>query len=237
MERYPSSTCQACRHYHELTAVCRRNPEYVERKPADWCGEFTSALTAGIGAVPKVSDEAILQLVHDLTDEVLGPGDRPIPATAIAQSELVSWLTGDPHNMASTPAYKRLATMVRRGQLAKGMTPPDGMRRGKVTRGDEMVEAPEGTMFYWIPLGTKEVYVPAGRPTLCSDEDFLGAMVAGGLVSEDRAVSLRGVQKAVEQGFPMSRGTVHNRVKKLVATGRILTSGAGYWTPSEEVPT
>lgn len=245
MERYPNSTCAACRHYNEIGLECRRNPEYVPREKGDWCGEFRSAAASALGGVPKVADEVIIGLVKEATRELREDhGDHfNLPATAMLQSALVESLTMDPHNMASTPAYKRVGTMVRRGQLCRGLEAPEGLARPHTFVDEKRVPVPEGTVLIWLPKAKampQEGVQPKGRPMAFSDDEFVGAMIQGGLVSEDRAASVRKVLRVVEQSHPMSVGTVHTRLKRLVADGRVLSSGYGYWVRppvvEEEVP-
>lgn len=150
-----SKTCQNCRHRHAETSTCRINPPTVlQNTPAgfaafpmvrpDWgCGRWRSTEFER-GTPPKLSDEEIRAHVAKFTCPTDGT-----PPYALKRSELVSDLKG--MGMTTTPAIRRIGTLVKRGILQMG---PNPFPRPYPTPG----------VYYWVadentPAAPKEVEV------------------------------------------------------------------------------
>ncbi len=121
--------------------------------------------------------------------------------------------------MASTPAYKRIAGLVRRGLLVQGTLEQNPYRQPKDVAG----------AYLWLPAAG--VSRPPGRPVLLDEEQFLGAVAAAGNTPR----SIRALTRAVSEHQEISAASVHRLVKRLVLSGHMASSKHGYTlTPTGE---
>lgn len=190
----------------------------------EWCGQF-APMIARVGNAPKISDEDIVQEVKESTKEMMAPVTGELmPEMAYLRADLVKNLME--RGMASTPAYKRIAGLVKRGLLCMGENPPMATKDGP---GVYVWPAPES----FVPEP-----VAAGRPEVCTEDTFLQLIVAAGCTSPETSKSMRALHRAACESMPMSVTTAHRLMKRLVAAGKVAVSDRGYYAVvgPEDVP-
>lgn len=182
---------------------------WPETLATDWCYRFKPKVRAE-GYDRKFTDDQVIECVKQYDREILLPNGTTLPRSAIRRTQLIAALKIE-FGVTYTPALRRIEKLVRRGTLVQGDNPwpKEGEAAGLyVWMGDAKIEPKADTSQQLIEL-LRQV-----------------------APSEDAALSVRGVTKAVAPVLQLSSTAIHRRLLALVATGQAIKCEGGYYAAS-----
>ncbi len=162
-----------------------------------------------------LSDGEIIAIVKEAGGAFADEPEQPAVRSTVVE-EMVA------RGMNSSPAYRRLATLVRRGVLAQGEHPPHALpsyAEGK--------PRPEKA-WIWVPTESAPARAVSvgGRPSEYAPGDLLEIIRRA--TSPAAPLSLRKLHKVAENSTSMSLKTAHRLLKDLIASGLVVSTTRGY---------
>jgi hypothetical protein len=216
-----TKACVHCRHWLADVGQCRALPPTADAAgthwpvtaPNDWCGKFNPE-SGGTRPPPKISDDTLVTMVAENEGTITMPDGRKVGAHATKRTELLKDMIE--LGMSRTPALKRIETLVARGKLEMGTTPPwtwANMEPG---------------IYVWTAQGKK-----AAMPESAEEPEGIQllALVRSLASSPETAMSLRALHREIQQALPMSLATASRKMAPLVEAGDVVKCATGYYAP------